>query len=133
MSVLLGGRIAEELTFNEVSTGAQNDLLRATDIAERMVREYGMSDLGLVTFEKERRPLFLETGLGYDTGRSISEETSRAIDQEVRKIIDQAKAKTFSILRDQRDFLTQLAKRLLEKEVVEGEELRALLQKKVQA
>ena len=91
MGVLLGGRIAEELHFKEISTGAQNDLLRATDIAERMVREYGMSDLGLVTFERERRPLFLETGLGYDTGRSISEETSRSIDQEVRKIIEQAR------------------------------------------
>ena len=91
MGVLLGGRIAEELHFKEISTGAQNDLLRATDIAERMVREYGMSDLGVVTFERERRPLFLETGLGYDTGRSISEETSRSIDQEVRKIIEQAR------------------------------------------
>ena len=69
ISVLFGGRLAEEIIFQEVSTGAQNDLLRATDIAERMVREFGMSDLGLVTFEKERRPLFLETGMGYDTGR----------------------------------------------------------------
>jgi cell division protease FtsH len=127
MSVLLGGRIAEELTFHEVSTGAQNDLLRATDIAERMVREYGMSDLGLVTFEKERRPLFLETGLGYDTGRSISEETSRSIDQEVKKIIEQAKTTAFAILKDHPDFLTILAQRLLEKEVVEGEELRKIL------
>jgi cell division protease FtsH len=132
MSVLLGGRIAEELNFHEISTGAQNDLLRATDIAERMVREYGMSDLGLVTFEKERRPLFLETGLGYDTGRSISEETSRAIDQEVKKIIEQAKATAFSILKDHHDFLSILAKRLLEKEVVEGEELRKILNKNAQ-
>jgi len=127
MSVLLGGRMAEELHFKEVSTGAQNDLLRATDIAERMVREYGMSDLGVVTFEKERRPLFLETGMGYDTGRSISEETSRSIDQEVKKMIEQARSITEKILKEHQEQLATLAQRLLEKEVVEGEELREIL------
>ena len=127
MGVLLGGRMAEELHFKEISTGAQNDLLRATDIAERMVREYGMSDLGVVTFEKERRPLFLETGLGYDTGRSISEETSRSIDQEVRKIIEQAQGIADRILKKHMSQMATLAQRLLEKEVVEGEELREIL------
>jgi cell division protease FtsH len=127
ISVLLGGRIAEELQFQEISTGAQNDLLRATDIAERMVREYGMSDLGIVTYEKERRPLFLETGMGFDSGRSISEETSRSIDQEVRKLIEQARTLTRQILENHLDELGTLAKRLLEKEVVEGEELREIL------
>ncbi len=127
MSVLLGGRIAEALVFQEVSTGAQNDLLRSTDIAERMVREYGMSDLGLVTFERERRPLFLETGLGYDTGRAVSQETSRAIDQEVKKIVEQAQERATQILTTHRDQLQILAQRLLEKEVVEGDELRELL------
>ncbi|MBA4394651.1 MAG: cell division protein FtsH, partial [Desulfobacca sp.] len=127
ISVLLGGRIAEELQFQEISTGAQNDLLRATDIAERMVREYGMSDLGIVTYERERRPLFLETGLGYDSGRSISEETSRSIDQEVRKLIEQSRDITRGILKDHLEELGTLARRLLEKEVVEGEELREIL------
>jgi cell division protease FtsH len=127
MSVLFGGRIAEELQFKEISTGAQNDLVRATDIAERMVREYGMSDLGVVTFERERRPLFLETGLGYDTGRSISEETSRSIDQEVRKIIEQSCGVARQILEKHLDQLGTLARRLLEKEVVEGQELREIL------
>ena len=127
VSVLLGGRIAEALVFQEISTGAQNDLLRSTDIAERMVREYGMSDLGLVTFEKERRPLFLETGLGYDTGRAVSQETSRAIDQEVRKIVEQAQERATQVLTTHRDQLQILAQRLLEKEVVEGDELRELL------
>ncbi len=127
MSVLFGGRIAEELQFKEISTGAQNDLVRATDIAERMVREYGMSDLGVVTFERERRPLFLETGLGYDTGRSISEETSRSIDQEVKKIIEQSCGVTRQILEKHLDQLGTLARRLLEKEVVEGQELREIL------
>ncbi len=127
MGVLLAGRIAEEIHFKEISTGAQNDLLRATDIAERMVREYGMSDLGVVTFERERRPLFLETGLGYDTGRSISEETSRSIDQEVKKIIELSREIADRILREHLPQLSQLAQRLLEKEVVEGEELREIL------
>ena len=127
VSVLLGGRIAEALVFQEISTGAQNDLLRSTDIAERMVREYGMSDLGLVTFERERRPLFLETGLGYDTGRAVSQETSRAIDQEVRKIVEQAQERATQVLTTHRDQLQILAQRLLEKEVVEGDELRELL------
>jgi cell division protease FtsH len=127
VSVLLGGRIAEALVFQEISTGAQNDLLRSTDIAERMVREYGMSDLGLVTFERERRPLFLETGLGYDTGRAVSQETSQAIDQEVRKIVEQAQERATQVLTTHRDQLQILAQRLLEKEVVEGDELRELL------
>jgi cell division protease FtsH len=130
VSVLLGGRIAEELRFQEISTGAQNDLLRATDIAERMVREYGMSDLGVITFERERRPLFLETGMGYDSGRTVSEETSRAIDQEVRKIIDLAKEKADRILKERPEQLATLAQRLLEKEVIEGEELREIMKSK---
>jgi cell division protease FtsH len=86
-----------------------------------------MSDLGVVTFEKERRPLFLETGMGYDTGRSISEETSRLIDQEVKKIIEQAKDIASRILKEHLDQLAILAQRLLEKEVIEGEELREIL------
>jgi cell division protease FtsH len=127
ISVLFGGRIAEEIIFQEVSTGAQNDLLRATDIAERMVREFGMSDLGLVTFEKERRPLFLETGMGYDTGRQVSEETARGIDAEVKKIIELSRSQTRKILEEHQPELRILAQRLLEKEVVEGEELREIL------
>ena len=127
ISVLFGGRIAEEIIFQEVSTGAQNDLLRATDIAERMVREFGMSDLGLVTFEKERRPLFLETGMGYDTGRQVSEETARGIDGEVKKIIELSRIQTRKILEEHQPQLRILAQRLLEKEVVEGEELREIL------
>ncbi len=127
ISVLFGGRIAEEIIFQEVSTGAQNDLLRATDIAERMVREFGMSDLGLVTFEKERRPLFLETGMGYDTGRQVSEETAQGIDAEVKKIIELSRSQTRKILEEHQPQLRILAQRLLEKEVVEGEELREIL------
>ncbi len=127
MSVLFGGRLAEEIIFKEISTGAQNDLLRATDIAERMVREFGMSDLGLVTFEKERRPLFLETGMGFDSGRQVSPETAQAIDREVIKIIELARSQAAQILEGHQEQLKTLAHRLLEKEVVEGEELREML------
>lgn len=130
ISVLFGGRLAEELIFQEVSTGAQNDLVRATDIAVRMVREFGMSDLGLVTFERERRPLFLETGMGYDTGRQVSEETARAIDEEVKKIIELSRSRAQELLGEHQPQLKILAQRLLEKEVVEGEELREILKGK---
>ena len=78
--------MAEEIIFNEVSTGAQNDLERATDIAMSMVREYGMSEkLGPMTFQNGRKPLFVE--LGYRSGREVSEEVSKDIDNEVKKII----------------------------------------------
>ncbi len=126
LSVLLGGRIAEELIFGEVSTGAQNDLLRATDIATSMVREYGMSEMGLVTFERERRPLFLDVGLG-DTGRRVSEATAEEIDRQVQKFIDSARERTQALLTANQEKLKALAQRLLEKEVVEREELRELL------
>ena len=90
LSVLLGGRVAEEIIFGEVSTGAQNDLGRATDIAKSMVKEYGMSEkLGLMTFERERKPLFLN----FDPspgGKDYSEETAREIDDEIKRIIDQS-------------------------------------------
>jgi cell division protease FtsH len=126
LSVLLGGRVAEELIFNEISTGAQNDLMRATDIARSMVKEYGMSEkLGLVTFEKERRPLFLDVpGV---PSREYSEEIAREIDREVKRIIDEAYEKVKGILSEHRDILERLAKRLLEKEVVEKEELKGIV------
>jgi cell division protease FtsH len=126
LCVLLGGRIAEELVFGEISTGAQNDLLRATDIATRMVREYGMSEMGLVTYERERRPLFLDVGFG-DTGREVSEATAEEIDRQVRKIVESAREKAVSLLSANQDKLKALAHRLLEKEVVDREELQELL------
>ena len=124
--MLLGGRITEELVFNEISTGAQNDLLRATDIATRMVREYGMSDMGLVTYELERRPLFLDVSFG-DTGRQVSEATAQEIDSQVRKIVESARVTAHGLLSANRDKLQALAHRLLEKEVVDRDELVALI------
>jgi cell division protease FtsH len=127
MAVMMGGRVAEELTFNEISTGAQNDLYRATDIARSMVREYGMSEkLGPITFERERRPLFLETILPPGT-KDYSEATALAIDQEVAGLMDRAYRRAREILEREKPLLEKAAKILLEKEVLEGEELREIL------
>ena len=126
LAVLLGGRVAEEIKFNEVSTGAQNDLERATDIAMSMVREYGMSEkLGPMTFQNGRKPLFIE--LGYRAGREVSEEVSKDIDNEVKKIIFDTHSRVKSILLENKDRLQALAKLLMEKEVIEGEELRKIM------
>ncbi|TVM00548.1 MAG: cell division protein FtsH [Candidatus Brocadia sp. WS118] len=126
LAVLLGGRVAEEIIFHEISTGAQNDLERATDIAMSMVREYGMSEkLGPMTFHNGRRPQFLE--LGYRTSRELSEDVSKDIDNEVKKIVFDTHTRVKGILTENKDRLDTLAKLLLEKEVVEGDELRKLI------
>ena len=130
LAVLLGGRVAEELIFKEISTGAQNDLERVTDIAMSMVREYGMSEkIGPMTFHNGRKPQFVE--LGYRTGRELSEEVSKEIDQEIRKIIFDAHVRVRGILETNKNRLEILAKLLLEKEVIEGSELREIMSKNI--
>ncbi|MFZ2087823.1 MAG: ATP-dependent zinc metalloprotease FtsH [Desulfobaccales bacterium] len=130
MAVMLGGRVGEETHFGEISTGAQNDLYRATDIARSMVREYGMSEkLGPVTFERERRPLFLETMMP-PASKDYSETTALEIDREVSALVDKAYHRAKEILESKRDTLEKVAKVLLDKEVLEGEELRRLLNEK---
>ncbi|MBW2056642.1 MAG: ATP-dependent zinc metalloprotease FtsH [Deltaproteobacteria bacterium] len=126
MTVLLGGRAAEEIVFGEISTGASNDLEKASDIARRMVTEYGMSDRqGPIAFEKAKRPLFLETG--YTPPKEYSEETAKEIDEEVRGLVHGCYETAKSILHKNRKALDRIAKILLQKEVLEGEELRRLL------
>ena len=128
LSVLLGGRVAEEIIFGEVSTGAQNDLGRATDIAKSMVKEYGMSEkLGLMTFERERKPLFLNFDPSPGT-KDYSEETAREIDDEIRRIIDQSYLKVKTVLTEKKEILERVAQILLEKESIDGETLRTILQ-----
>ena len=128
LSVLLGGRVAEEIIFGEVSTGAQNDLGRATDIAKSMVKEYGMSEkLGLMTFERERKPLFLNFDPSPGT-KDYSEETAREIDDEIKKIIDQSYIKVKTVLIEKKEILERVAQILLEKESIDGEALRTILQ-----
>jgi cell division protease FtsH len=127
LAVLLGGRVAEEIVFGEISTGAHNDLQRASDIASSMVKEYGMSEkLGYVTFEKEKNPLFIPSSLV--SAREYSEDTAKQIDEEVKKIIDEAHQKVKEILTAKRDKLEELARLLLEKEVVEEGDLKKILQ-----
>ncbi|MDH5640196.1 MAG: ATP-dependent zinc metalloprotease FtsH [Nitrospira sp.] len=129
VAVLLGGRIAEELTFGEASTGAQNDLVKATDIAKSMVKAYGMSDkLGTITLERERQPQFLQLPIGSEKG-DYSEETAREIDCEVRRIVDEQYERVKRLLGERTVALQQGAKLLLEQEVISGAELKAIMEK----
>jgi cell division protease FtsH len=127
LAVLLGGRVAEETVFTDVSTGAQNDLQRATDIARSMVTEYGMSEqMGLATYIREKPALFLPTGAPPPRAE-YSEETARAIDEEIARIIDTTHVKVREILTARRDDLEALATVLLEKETISGQEMEKLL------
>jgi cell division protease FtsH len=127
LAVLLGGRSAEEIAFGKVSTGAQNDLQRATDIARAMVTEYGMSDLlGAVSYNGHQRPVFLENPFAQERG-NYSEETALKIDSEVKRILTDAHEIARRVLRERRGTLDTLALRLLEKEVIESEELLAIM------
>jgi cell division protease FtsH len=127
IAVLLGGRAAEALIYKEVSTGAQDDLRKATDIAISMVKLYGMSDkLGQRSFERDRQPLFLQATQPSSQG-DYSEETSREIDCEVRQIIDEQYERTSEIVRSQEPVLRDAASVLLGKETISGEELKAIV------
>src|SRR3990172_1049492 len=127
IAILLGGRVSEEIIFNEISTGAQNDLEKATEIAKMMVKEYGMSEkMGLVTFEQGDRPLFL--GGGFAAKKEYSEETAREIDLEIKKIVDGSFHRVKTLLTEKKEILQGMAKTLMEKEVIEGEELKILLE-----
>ncbi len=127
LAVLLGGRSAEEIVFDQISTGAQNDLQVATDFARRMVVEYGMSErIGLTSFDGQRRPRFLDPDL-LGGNRTYSEETAREIDLEVKRILDESHERARRVLGENRAALDQLAKRLLEKEVIDRDELDGLM------
>jgi cell division protease FtsH len=126
IATLLGGRAAEEIVFGDISTGAHNDLAKATDIARSMVKEYGMSkNVGQVYFAREKRPLFLETGM--PAGGEYSEATAEMIDKEVRQIVGEQYQKAHEILKGKREILDKGAVVLLEKEKIDGEELKALM------
>jgi len=123
--VLFGGRVAEELVFGEVSTGAQNDLEKATEIARAMVLDYGMSEgLGPQTFRK-REHLFLD--VPFKERELVSEETARIIDAEISKILKSCYEKTKELLKAEREKLDRMVELLLQKEVLEGEELEKIL------
>jgi len=127
LSVLLAGRSAEEIAFGRISTGAQNDLQRATDIARSMVTEFGMSDLlGAVNYNGNQRPVFIDAAFAPERG-NYSEETAVKIDMEVKRILEDAHETARRVLRERRGTLDVLSERLLEKEVIEAEELKAIM------
>jgi cell division protease FtsH len=126
VSTLLGGRVAEKLVLNDISTGAQNDLERATSIVRQMIMEYGMSDaLGPITLGKKHDQVFLGRDLARD--RDYSEEIAKAIDQEIRKTIDDCYQKAQEILEKERSKLESIAQALLEKETLDAHEIKELV------
>ena len=126
LDVFLGGRVAEEIVFGDISTGAQDDLQRATDLVRHMVMHYGMGEaLGLATFEAPHQALYVN--LAAAGQREYSEETARAIDEETRKLLEEAHARVRETLTGKRVLLESLAKLLVEKEVVDRGALNALL------
>ncbi len=127
LAVLLAGRTAEEIAFGHLSTGAQNDLQRATDIARAMVTEFGMSEtLGAVNYNGHKRSAFLDMPFMTDKG-NYSEDTALKIDVEVKRIIGEAQESARQVLLDRRATLDSLSERLLEKEVIESDELKAIM------
>ena len=130
MAGLMGGRAAEEIMVGSISTGASNDLKQATEIARLMVTEYGMSDaIGPVSLAERSRSPFLtpQNGLGGMTDPSHSERMQRRIDAEVSRLIDEALNRARDLVRRNRDALSKVAARLLAVEVIEGDELRRIL------
>ena len=124
--VLLGGRVAEDIVFGDISTGAQNDLQRATEIARTMVTQFGMSEkLGLVSLEGPRTPLFLPVPM--QSTREYSDDTARLIDAEVKRILVEAHEQVKATLAAHRPALEELAQLLLKKEAVDRPELQAIL------
>ena len=127
LAVLLGGRTAEEIALGDISTGAQNDLQRATDIARAMVTEFGMSDaLGAINYDGNKRARFLDIVMPQERGL-YGEETAQKIDAEIKRILTDAHDKARDILSGNRDKLETVTRRLLDVEVMEGQELRQLL------
>jgi cell division protease FtsH len=125
LSVLMGGRIAEEVFLGEITTGAGNDIERATQMARRMVCEWGMSDLGPATFGKKEEAIFL--GREFAQHQDYSEATAIEIDREVRRILDKAYSQAKEIITQHKTSLDRIARKLLERETLEGWEVNDIL------
>jgi cell division protease FtsH len=126
IAILMGGRIAEELFLNVMSTGAGNDIERATDMARKMVCEWGMSDLGPMTFGKKEEQIFL--GREIAQHRDYSEDTAIKIDQEVRKLVNKGYTTAKQLISDNRDVLERIARALIEREVLDANEIKMLVE-----
>ena len=128
IQILLAGTVAEEMIYDEISTGAQNDLERCTDIARSMVMEFGMSRLGRINFRHSNQAAFLAGSGGQDRGHSHSESTACEIDREVKRIIDEAMAQVRHILEERRAALVAMTNRLIEKETIDSKELKEIVE-----
>src|SRR5262249_34183202 len=125
IAIMMGGRIAEELFLNQMSTGAGNDIERATEMARRMVCEFGMSELGPLTYGKKEEQIFL--GREIAQHRDYSEATAIKIDDEVRRLVQKGYETAKSILADNRDTLVKIANALREREVLDANQLRMII------
>jgi cell division protease FtsH len=128
IQVFLAGTVAEESVFQDVSTGAQNDLERATEIARSMVMDYGMSRMGKITFREGSRTPFFSGAPEFPRERTHSEQTAREIDEEIRRIVDSSLAKVRHILQSRYATLEAIARRLIEKEVINQDELLQIIE-----
>jgi cell division protease FtsH len=128
VQVLLAGTVAEEIIFEDVSTGAQNDLERATEIARSMVMDFGMSKLGRVTYRESRRQAFLNSQNDLPSDRTHSEQTAREIDEQIRGIVERSLEKVRHILEARRPALVALAERLIEQETIDNSELKSIIE-----
>jgi len=126
IAILMGGRIAEEMFLNQMSTGAGNDIERATEMARKMVCEFGMSDLGPLTFGKKEEQIFL--GREINQHRDYSEATAIKIDDEVRRLVGQGYERAKVILAENREVLVRIANALLEREVLDANEIKMLIE-----
>jgi len=127
IAVALGGRAAEEIHFKDISTGAHNDLARATDIARSMVKQYGMSnELGHIYFEKDRQKQYLE--MGFPSANDYSEDTAQIIDREIKAILDSQYEVAKGILIKHKKTLDKGAALVLKEENIEGDRLKKILE-----
>ncbi len=130
LAVLMGGRAAEEIVFGELSTGAQNDLEKATMLAHRMIENFGMSDvLGPISLGNERGAKLLGGEFGFGSERDFSDSTAEIVDQEIKKILSDNYVRVKELLEGRKDSLEGIAEVLLEKETLEGDEFRSLMEK----
>ena len=128
IDVLLGGRVAEQITFDSVTTGAGNDLMRATDIARAMIVEYGMGEtLGLSTYPRQRSPVFLQSEQGFGGGKDYSDDTAAMVDVETKKILEDRSRHVTELLTSHKEKLVAIAERLLEKEVIFEDEFMSMV------
>jgi cell division protease FtsH len=128
IAILMGGRLAEEIFLNQMSTGAGNDIERATELARKMVCEWGMSTLGPLTFGKKEEQIFL--GREIAQHRDYSEDTAIKIDQEVRRLVDSGYNTAKGLLADNKEVLTRIANALLDREVLDANEIKLLMEGK---